>query len=262
MNNYELKKMLAEAGKDLKRAQEKYAEIERRLKNTSSTSYILIFKKDSYTKDIDKKIAWFKYPMGALEQLKKSTRKINVNEISKCIKNGDISEGDVVALPYEDDTLGINTLLPFNVCKITEKNEALCHCRFALDKVQFSANESNNYKNSDIRKWLGNLIFRFDDAMQKHFMLADIPYIDAYDEQIKILSDKFWLLDQIELFTLYKTKDERKRPYLADNAIDNWWLRCPLIGNTYYEYCVTASGFCGDSGSNNSYGYVPACLIG
>ena len=152
MNNYELKKMLAEAGKDLKKAQEKYAEIERRLKNTSSTSYILIFKKDSYTKDIDKKIAWFKYPMGALEQLKKSTRKINVNEISKCIKNGDISEGDVVALPYEDDTLGINTLLPFNVCKITEKNEALCHCRFALDKVQFSANESNNYKNSDIRK--------------------------------------------------------------------------------------------------------------
>ena len=262
MNNYELKKMLAEAGKDLKKAQEKYAEIERRLKNTSSTSYILIFKKDSYTKDIDKKIAWFKYPMGALEQLKKSTRKINVNEISKCIKNGDISEGDVVALPYEDDTLGINTLLPFNVCKITEKNEALCHCRFALDKVQFSANESNNYKNSDIRKWLGNLISRFDDAMQKHFMQTDVPYIDACDEQIKIVSDKFWLLDQIELFTFYKTMDERKRTYLADNAIDNWWLRFPIIGNTYYEYCMTASGFCGDGGSNNSYGCVPACLIG
>ena len=262
MNNYKLKKMLAEASKDLKAAQEKYAEIERQLKNTSSTSYILIFKKDSYTKDIDKKIAWFKYPMGALEQLKKSTRKINVNEISKCIKNGDISEGDVVALPYEDDTLGINTLLPFNVCKITEKNEALCHCRFALDKVQFSANESNNYKNSDIRKWLGNLISRFDDAMQMHFIQADVPYIDACDEQIKIVSDKFWLLDQMELFTFYKTMDERKRTYLADNAIDNWWLRFPIIGNTYYEYCVTASGFCGDGGSNNSYGCVPACLIG
>ena len=201
-------------------------------------------------------------PIGALEQLKKSTRKINVNEIPKCIKNGDISEGDVVALPYEDDTLGINTLLPFNVCKITEKNEALCHCRFALDKVQFSANESNNYKNSDIRKWLGNLISRFDDAMQKHFMQTDVPYIDACDEQIKIVSDKFWLLDQMELFTFYKTMDERKRTYLADNAIDNWWLRFPIIGNTYYEYCVTASGFCGDGGSNNSYGCVPACLIG
>ena len=262
MNNYKLKKMLAEASKYLKAAQEKYAEIERRLKNTSSTSYILIFKKDSYTKDIDKKIAWFKYPMGALEQLKKSTRKINVNEISKCIKNGDISEGDVVALPYEDDTLGINTLLPFNVCKITEKNEALCHCRFALDKVQFSANESNNYKNSDIRKWLGNLISRFDDAMQKHFMQTDVPYIDACDEQIKIVSDKFWLLDQMELFTFYKTMDERTRTYLADNTIDNWWLRFPIIGNTYYEYCMTASGFCGDGGSNNSYGCVPACLIG
>ena len=262
MNNYELKKMLAEAGKDLKKAQEKYAEIERRLKNTSSTSYILIFKKDSYTKDIDKKIAWFKYPVGALEQLKKSTRKINVNEISKCIKNGDISEGDVVALPYEDDTLGINTLLPFNVCKITEKNEALCHCRFALDTVKFSAKGSNNYKNSDIRKWLGNLISRFDDAMQKHFIQADVPYIDTYDEQIKIVSDKFWLLDQMELFTFYKTMDERKRTYLANNAAANWWLRNPRTGYTELEYTVYTSGSSINSYSNYSIGCVPACLIG
>ena len=266
MNNYELKKMLAEAGKDLKKAQEKYAEIERRLKNTSSnsssTSYVIIFKKDSYTKDIDKKIAWFKYPVGALVQLKKSTHKINVNDISKCIKNGDISEGDVIALPYEDEKLGIDTLLPFNVCKITEKNEALCHCRFALDTVKFSAKESNDYKNSAIRKWLGNLISRFDDAMQKHFMQADIPYIDAYDEQIKIVSDKFWLLDQIELFTFYKTMDERKRTYLVDNAAAYWWLRHPYTGSTYYEYCVTASGSSVYANSYNSSGCVPACLIG
>ena len=266
MNNYELKKMLAEAGKDLKKAQEKYAEIERRLKNTSSnsssTSYVIIFKKDSYTKDIDKKIAWFKYPVGALVQLKKSTRKINVNEISKCIKNGDISEGDVIALPYEDEMLGIDTLLPFNVCKITEKNEALCHCRFALDRVQFSAKESNNYKNSDIRKWLGNLISRFDHAMQKHFMQADVPYIDAYDEQIKIVSDKFWLLDQMELFTFYKTMNERKRTYLADNASANWWLRNPRTGYTDLEYTVYTSGSSINNYSCYSIGCVPACLIG
>ena len=266
MNNYELKKMLAEAGKDLKKAQEKYAEIERRLKNTSSTSsstsYVIIFKKDSYTKDIDKKIAWFKYPVGALVQLKKSTHKINVNEISKCIKNGDISEGDVIALPYEDEMLGIDTLLPFNVCKITEKNEALCHCRFALDRVQFSAKESNNYKNSDIRKWLGNLISRFDHAMQKHFMQADVPYIDACDEQIKIVSDKFWLLDQMELFTFYKTMDERKRTYLADNASANWWLRNPRTGYTDLEYTVYTSGSSINSYSCYSIGCVPACLIG
>ena len=262
MNNYKLKKMLAEASKDLKAAQEKYAEIERRLKGSASTSYVLLFRKCSYKKDFDKRITEFKSSIDALDFFEKTACKINPSEISKCIKVGDISEGDVVALPYEDDTLGINTLLPFNVCKITEKNEALCHCRFALDKVHFSANESNNYKNSDIRKWLGSLISRFDDAMQKHFMQTDVPYIDACDEQIKIVSDKFWLLDQIELFTFYKTMDERKRTYLADNAIDNWWLRFPIIGNTYYEYCVTASGFCGDGGSNNSYGCVPACLIG
>ena len=266
MNNYELKKMLAEAGKDLKKAQEKYAEIERRLKNTSSTSsstsYILIFKKDSYTKDIDKKIAWFKYPVGALEQLKKSTRKINVSEIFKTIKNGDIAEGDVIALPYKDDTLGINTLLPFNVCKITEKNEALCHCRFALDRVQFSANESNNYKNSDIRKWLGNLISCFDDAMQKHFIQANVPYIDVHDEQIKIVSDKFWLLDQMELFTFYKTMDERKVTYLVDNAAAPWWLRNPRTGYTDLEYIVCTYGSSINSYSNNFYGCVPACLIG
>ena len=263
MNNYKLKKMLAEAGKDLKAAQEKYAEIERRLKGGASTSYVLLFKNGSYKKDFDKKITEFKSSMDALEFFEKTACKINASEISKCIKDGDISEGDVIALPYEDEKLGIDTVLPFNVCKITENGEALCHCRFALDRAQFSAKESNNYKNSDIRKWLGNLISRFDHAMQKHIMQADVPYIDAYDEQIKIVSDKFWLLDQIELFTFYKTKDERKRTYLVDNTAAAWWLRNPNTGNTNVEYLVYASGSSSTYyGSSISVGCAPACLIG
>ena len=262
MNNYKLKKMLAEAGKDLKAAQEKYAEIERRLKGSASTSYVLLFRKCSYKKDFDKRITEFKSSMDALDFFKKTACKINPSEISKCIKDGDVFEGDVIALPYEDEKLGIDTLLPFNVCKITEKNEALCHCRFALDRVQFSANESTNYKDSDIRKWLGNLISRFDDAMQKHFIQADVPYIDAYDEQIKIVSDKFWLLDQMELFTFYKTMDARKRTYLDDNASAPWWLRYPITDNIHYEYCVTASGSSKYYYSYGSHGCAPACLIG
>ena len=262
MNNYKLKKMLAEAGKDLKAAQEKYAEIERRLKGSASTSYVLLFRKCSYKKDFDKRITEFKSSMDALDFFKKTACKINLSEISRCIKDGDVFEGDVIALPYEDEKLGIDTLLPFNVCKITEKNEALCHCRFALDRVQFSTNESTNYKDSDIRKWLGNLISRFDDAMQKHFIQADVPYIDAYDEQIKIVSDKFWLLDQMELFTFYKTMDERKRTYLDDNASAPWWLRYPITDNIHYEYCVTTSGSSKYYYSYGSHGCAPACLIG
>ena len=262
MNNYKLKKMLAEAGKELKAAQEKYAEIERRLKGDASTSYVLLFRKFSYKKDFDKKITEFKSSMDALEFFRETACKFYVSEISKCIKNGDIFEGDVIAIPYEDEKLGIDTVLPFNVCRITDNDEALCHCRFALDKVQFSAKENNNYKNSDIRKWLGNLISCFDDAMQKHFMQADVPYIDARDEQIKSVFDKFWLLDQIELFTFYKTKDERKRTYLVDNAAANWWLRYPNIGGIYCEHLVSISGFSGADDSSNSYGCVPACLIG
>ena len=262
MNNYKLKKMLAEAGKDLKAAQEKYAEIERRLKGSASTSYVLLFRKCSYKKDFDKRITEFKSSMDALDFFKKTACKINPSEISKCIKDGDVFEGDVIALPYEDEKLGIDTLLPFNVCKITEKNEALCHCRFALDRVQFSANDSTNYKDSDIRKWLGNLISRFDDAMQKHFIQADVPYIDVYDEQIKIVSDKFWLLDQMELFTFYKTMDERKRTYLDDNASAPWWLRYPITDNIHYEYCVTTSGSSKYYYSYGSHGCAPACLIG
>ena len=262
MNNYKLKKMLAEAGKDLKAAQEKYAEIERRLKGSASTSYVLLFRKCSYKKDFDKRITEFKSSMDALDFFKKTACKINPSEISNCIKDGDVFEGDVIALPYEDEKLGIDTLLPFNVCKITEKNEALCHCRFALDRVQFSTNESTNYKDSDIRKWLGNLISRFDDAMQKHFIQADVPYIDAYDEQIKIVSDKFWLLDQMELFTFYKTMDERKRTYLDDNASAPWWLRYPITDDIHYEYCVTTSGSSKYYYSYGSHGCAPACLIG
>ena len=262
MNTYKLKKMLVEVGKELKAAQEKYAEIKRYLKGSASTNYVLLFKDGSYKKDFDQKITEFKSSIDALEFFKETARKINVNEIFKTIKDGDVFEGDVIALPYEDEKLGIDTLLPFNVCKITEKNEALCHCRFALDRVWFSAKESNNYKNSDIRKWLGNLISRFDDAMQKHFIQADVPYIDAYDEQIKIVSDKFWLLDQMELFTFYKTMDERNRTYLADNASANWWLRNPRTSYTDLEYAVRTSGSSTISSSRYSIGCVPACLIG
>ena len=263
MNNYKLKKMLAEAGKELKAVQEKYAEIERRLKNESSTNYVIVFKNGYYKKDFDKKITELKSSMDAFAAFKDIAYKLNVNDISEAIMNRAISEGDVIAIPYEDEKLGIDTVLPFNVCKITEKNKAFCHCRFALDRVQFSANgSSNNYKNSDIRKWLGNLIFRFDDAMQKHFMRVDVPYIDAYDEQIKIVSDKFWLLDQIELFTFYKTKDERKLTYLVDNVAANWWLRYPYTGGTNDEYYVTISGSSSYYYSYYSNGCAPACLIG
>ena len=262
MNNYKLKKMLDEAGKDLKKAKEKYEEIERLLKNEYNTNYVIIFKNGYYKKDFDKKITEFKSFMDAFAAFKDIAYKLNVNDISEAIMNRAISEGDVIALPYEDEKLGIDTLLPFNVCKITEKNEALCHCRFALDRVQFSTNESTNYKDSDIRKWLGNLISRFDDAMQKHFIQADVPYIDAYDEQIKIVFDKFWLLDQMELFTFYKTMDERKRTYLDDNASAPWWLRYPITDNIHYEYCVTTSGSSKYYYSYGSHGCAPACLIG
>lgn len=262
MNNYKLKKMLAEANKELKAAQEKYDEIERRLKNESSTSYVIIFKDGSYKKDFDKKITEFKSSMDAFAAFKDIAYKLNVNDISEAIMNRAIYEGDVIALPYEDEKFGIDTVLPFNVCKITENDEALCHCRFALDRIQFSAKESNNYKNSDIRKWLGNLIFRFDDSMQKHFMQADVPYIDSYDEQIKIVSDKFWLLDQMELFTFYKTKDERKRTYIIGNAPANWWLRYPFTVSANDEYYVTTSGSSSYYYSYYSNGCAPACLIG
>ena len=262
MNNYKLKKMLAEANKELKAAQEKYDEIERRLKNESSTSYVIIFKDGSYKKDFDKKITEFKSSMDAFAAFKDIAYKLNVNDISEAIMNRAIYEGDVIALPYEDEKFGIDTVLPFNVCKITENDEALCHCRFALDRIQFSAKESNNYKNSDIRKWLGNLISRFDDAMQKHFMQADVPYIDSYDEQIKVVSDKFWLLDQIELFTFYKTMDERKLTYIIGNAPANWWLRYPFTVSANDEYYVTTSGSSSYYYSYYSNGCAPACLIG
>ena len=262
MNNYKLKKMLVEAGKELKAAQEKYAEIERRLKGGASTSYILLFENGSYKEDFDKKITEFKSSMEALEFLNETARKINVSEISKCIKDGDVLDGDVIALPYEDEKLGIDTVLPFNVCRITKNDEALCHCRFALDRVQFSANASNNYKNSDIRKWLGNLISRFDDAMQKHFVQVIVSCIDACDEKIEIVPGKFWLLDQIELFTFYKTKDERKLTYLIDNAAANWWLRYPNTDTVHGEYFVNTSGSSDYNTGYYSHGCAPACLIG
>ena len=87
MNNCTLKKMLAEAGKELKAAQEKYAEIERCLKGDASTSYIIIFKNGYYKKDFDKKITEFKSSMDAFAAFKDIAYKLNVNDISEAIMN-------------------------------------------------------------------------------------------------------------------------------------------------------------------------------
>ena len=187
--------------------------------------------------------------------------KESVDSIPFLISSGTIKTGSIVGLPYEDKSLGIDTLLTFNVCKMLQ-NGAICHCTCALDEVVFSRANSNNYKNSDIRKYLKKLIDRFDKKMQKHFLENDIVYIDAEDEQLKVVQDKFWLLDQMELFTFYKTMEERKKKYLKDGSACYWWLRYPNTGNTYREYDVLTSGSSSINGSCVSIGCAPACLIG
>ena len=110
MNNYKLKKMLDEAGKDLKKAKEKYEEIERLLKNEYNTNYVIIFKNGYYKKDLDKKITEFKSSMDAFAAFKDIAYKLNVNDIAEAIITRAISESDVIALPYEDEKLGIDTV--------------------------------------------------------------------------------------------------------------------------------------------------------
>lgn len=265
MNNYKLKKMLAKAGKDLKAAQAKYEEIERCLKSGDNSNLIVVFRPGAYKKSYDEKMTQFKSSFDAMQWLKDQRvdcLKVSPNNISSFISSGDIREGGVIAIPYEDENLGIDTLLPFNVCKILNGDQAICHCRFAIDRVQFSAKESNDYEDSDIRKYLGKIISRFDPAMQEHFMTADITYVDAKDEQLKMVQDKFWLLDQMELFKFYKTMEDRKRTYLSNNAAAYWWLRNPYTGYTYREYTVYTSGSSCNDSSYLSTGCAPACLIG
>jgi len=271
MDSNKLKKMLEAAGKDLKAAQEKYAEIERRLKTSSYRNYALILSPVSW-KDAErtiKKICFeSKTAHDALQAILnlnlRHCTQVSISALQVKARNHDLFIGDMVFLPYEDSSKDIDTLVPFKVCR-ADGGAALLDCAFTLDSVKFSADESNKYANSDIRKHLATLENRFDPELVGIIMPREVKYIDTSVCEYKTVTDKFWLLDLDEALTFYKTMDNRRKFMAYGSSVgsaDYWWLRSAYAGSANYAGFVYTDGYVDYNRASYSYGCSPAFLIG
>ena len=260
-----LRKMLEAAGRDLKAAKEKYDEIERKLAFPRKTDFYLHFTGKQWKPSFDDIIVSYNGIETVIEKLGNPNRN-KISNLTAMVQRHKFSVGDVVCLPYFDDSILKNegcleTMLPFNVCRVFN-DKIMLHCRFAIGSYIFDSVDSNDYKNSNIRDMLDSLDDSFDDALSSHFKPQELKCIDAIKEKFYFLSDKFWLLNIDELFTFYPEMEDRKRKYLSDGSAANWWLRYPHTGISYYEYFVLTSGASSNSNTSISYGCVPACILG
>lgn len=271
MNTFQLNTKLNDAAlhlknaqQQLKKAQAKYNEIEKLVKNSrSSYSYVLHFPS----------ICWEKRNLDIIRNAKSIDEakdnlfgwsQIDEGALTYFLEGGNVQDNDVFAIPYidyKDNT--IEKLLPFIVYKV-EDERAFCHCLFSIRPESFAENNSNDYGKSDIRKVLINLIDCFDSKVVSHFHIRCVNWVHPLTDEEQIFKDKFWLLDIAELYTYFKTAESRKRSYLLGSysgQASDWWLRHPYAGTANIEYNVSTFGASTYHYSHNSFGLAPACII-
>jgi hypothetical protein len=159
---------------------------------------------------------------------------------------------------------------------------------------------NNNYPISAIRQWLNSesaaftwqplglydMPSTYETAGFVNLLDADLQDVIApVDKQVakatydgggqSLLSDKVFLLSRKEIFgsdegvvtgeSQYdfwagKGNIDRIKTSLA-GTVDYWWLRSPLVSNTYRTRIVNTSGALDNIHASNSSGLSPACVI-
>lgn len=187
---------------------------------------------------------------------------ISILDLPIAIKKGELSAGDYILVPYARLKTPLVAWKVLNV----DGSKAMVSTLDAIDFMQFSAKDSNNYAKSDIRKWL---LSSLPKKLPKEFVSLVKPYTSR-DRIIK--GDNFWLLGRDELENYYPTFRSRVKHSLIDYSgtyydvskgeAAYWWLRNPNTGLSYVEYYVSTSGGSGGSSADYSGGCVPACILG
>lgn len=137
---------------------------------------------------------------------------------------------------------------------------------------------SNNWRDSDIRKWLETEFYRKSFSSR----LADIAIpvsnatvLSRHDRElceVDRTEDTVFLLSDIEIGgkdydeTLELFKDENKEKYLKAETCPGlewyWWLRSPFGGNSCHARYVSTDGLIDYSlAYNSNCGVRPACVI-
>ena len=113
------------------------------------------------------------------------------------------------------------------------------------------------------------------------YQYRSVPNTTRYtgSKRQTVVMDKFFLLSYCEVgfgeydamntfSNIYFNNASRIKYNMGSNGVistssaANWWLRYPYTGYSGYEYYVNASGASNINFAYNSYGCVPACILG
>ena len=131
---------------------------------------------------------------------------------------------------------------------VKENNKMLVISRYGLEARRFNGS-SNNWKNSEIRKWFND---GFGSFYNKAFSEQEKKYINSSCLSDVGTSDKVFLLSKEEAEKYFANDNERKckstgygrahGAYVADYGYGIWWLRSPDPYNSLLVYDVVIGG--------------------
>ena len=126
-----------------------------------------------------------------------------------------------------------------------ENNKMLVISKYGLDAKPFDGS-SNNWANSEIRKWLNVDFYNkaFTDQEKKSIKSSNLSDVGT--------TDNVFLLSCDEAYKYFANDDARKCKgteyavkngvYVSDNGYSWWWLRSPHLSSDFYVYNVHYDG--------------------
>lgn len=200
--------------------------------------------------------------------VKRREGKLAWEELGKIIEAGKAKEffGGKGSISVEMEGVGaaVFDIIGYDAEKLAEDKQhsiTLWMRDLILDKMAFSTEGNNKWKDSDIRKYLqsDSFIKRFEPGFRK---LLSPVYKDNGESPETY--DVFFLLSKEELedgYEFIKTEADRVKAD-KDGETDVHWTRSATRGYAYSTWCVNTSG-----GVGNGYGagwanrFSPACVI-
>lgn len=199
--------------------------------------------------------------------VKRREGKLTWEELGKIIEAGKAKEffGGKGSISVEMEGVGaaVFDIIGYDAEKLAEDKQhsiTLWMRDLILDKMAFSTEGNNKWKDSDIRKYLqsDSFIKRFEPGFRK---LLSPVYKDNGESPETY--DVFFLLSKEELedgYEFIKTEADRVKAD-KDGETDWHWTRSANRGGANGTWCVHTSGGVSGSYAFWAYRFSPACVI-
>lgn len=191
-------------------------------------------------------------------------------EFKNCLKMGKAKEffGENASMEVQVEDFGavVFDVLDYDKEKLVDKNKkhsvTLAVRDLIFDPMPFSQNGGNEWKTSDIRKYINSE--EFVNKFEPEFRDLLCKVYKANESKAKETIDTFFLPSAEEVKGGYVFfENEKKRAKITPEGEATWyWTRSATRGSAYYTWGVNPSGYVSiNYGASWAGRFCPACVI-